>query len=371
MISNKNIKYKKVIILLMIGMMIPSGLWSQDLNVDLQNKVYPLLSNNGKTVMAASEYSALYPIDLGLDLKGTPMDNGAYSQPEFLVLHHFINIKEGNLTLLSELYDEESKDQLPELFDMNEAMAAYRDFDNFELLSKAVFGDFVRIRYNFINKAGEPIPWILMARKIGQRWYLTESMSIEHLFIDVSSVNPENFGREKFANTNVNALEAFLFTADGLETIPIQNQIAGNIGVYFQINKIDAQDGGESGAVLLLMQMKESLRDSSNQKFIQLWDPENKEMFQSSEYYANQIEIQREFYNQIDQLKPLAYLKAGKELVLFYVSEKAGQQSELQLLPMREVNGKYKLCTELENYYAWQILNKKIVRQLITDSLVN
>ncbi|MCF8229592.1 MAG: hypothetical protein K9J24_11640 [Bacteroidales bacterium] len=279
-------------IILIIMLLFSAGVKAQNIDPDLQNKIYPLLENNGEPVLAASEYAAPYAAGIGLNLMEHPLKNGSFRNPEFLVLYHFLFMREGNLGELEQLYDPETQEELGNIIDIDQAAEAYADFKNFELLSKALFGEYVRLRYNFINQEDQPIPWVLIARQIEGRWYLTESLPIEHLFIDVSSVNPYNYSREEFENLNVAGLNQVFFEASGLEFIRVPDNDPGSLGIYYRIEK---QTTGKP-ARELLYDMVESLRDTSNARFIDLWDGRNRQKLRSSKFYTYQIEVQRDFY---------------------------------------------------------------------------
>lgn len=351
-----------------MGIFLSLDFYSQDINIAITNKIYSVLNNNEEAVLVASEYSGLYEANVGLNLQEHPLNNGSFSYPEFLVLYHFINMKAGNMQALSELYDPESKAILNDIINIRNAEDTYQEFVDFEMLSKAMFGDFVRLRYNLINEEGQPIPWILMARIMDGRYFLTEMMPIEHLFIDVSSVNPYNFSRDEFENISTNGLQNIYFKAKGLELVYDEENSFGNIGIYFKIEKLDG-DAKEKEEVKLLHNMKESLKDTADAAFIELWDEENREMLNASEFYKYQIEQQRQFYNQIESLKPLGILKVGKEAVLFYKSEVSEQELPMQMIPIVVEKGKYKLTDRLESYYGWEILNEALVLGVIEEYL--
>lgn len=351
---------KKISILFAIGILINVGCYSQNIDIGINNKIYPVLNNNEEVVLAASEYSGIYETNIGLNLQEHPLNNGSFSHPEFLVLYHFLNMKAGDMQSLMLLYDNESQAILGDIINISNAEQSYQEFVDFEMLSKSIFGKYVRLRYNLINKEGQPIPWILMARKINGRYFLTETMPIEHLFIDVSSVNPYNFSRDEFENINTDGLQDIYYKANGLDLTPVENNDYGNLGIYFRIEKLDGDDD-EKEEVKLLQNMKESLQDTADAAFIELWDEENREMLSESEFYKYQIEQQRQFYNQIESLKPLGILKAGKEAVLFYKSEVNGQELPLQMIPIVIENGRFKLTDRLKSYYGWEILNEEAI----------
>lgn len=346
---------------------------SQDIEIDLKNRVFPILTDQGQTILAASEYSGLYPPGIGGNLRNHPMNDGLYRHPEFLVLDHFRAIKQGNFDSLLTLYDSASRNILPGRINIEEAQQAYQPFADFELLSKAVFGDFVRIRYNLVAATGEGIPWILIARNEHDRYYLTETLSIDHLFIDISSVNPWNFNRDVFNDIDVSDLQKIYFEADGLQLKPVAvNNGRGVLGIFFDIQKYTEKETLEDipPEVELLYDMKRSLQDTTDAVYLQLWDQRSREKLNSSAFYKNRILIQRQFYNQMNKLVPLGYLKAGNDLILFYKSEKGGQQTSLQLIPMKFEAGRYRLTMKPEHYYAWRILNNPSVMEQIEKYLV-
>ena len=335
--------------------------FSQEINIPIEKKSYPILKNGNEIVLAVSEYAGLYKPGIGLNLSNHPDNNYSFNNPEFLVLFHFQSIKEGNWNKLESLFDNESRNNLSQIINIYEAQNAYNDFVDFELLSKSVFGKYIKLRYNFITSSGDEIPWILMAVKDDSRYYLTETMSIDHLFIDVSSVNPYNFSRVDFENINTTRLHPFYFKSNGLQLLlTYQDEKYETLGIYIKLNKYKLADvkTKPTDEIILLNNMKSSLKDTSDVAFINLWNKKNQQKFISSDFYKSRIQIQRQFYNQIDNLIPVAYLKTANELVIFYYSEKDGQRSKIQLLPMKKEDGKYKLTKKLESYYAWEILNE-------------
>jgi len=356
---------KFFLITLSIPILILNG---QNIDIKIELKTYPLLKAGNEIIMAASQYAGVYNDNVGLNLQEHPLNNGSFIAPEFLVLHHFINMKNGNMEALKQLHEPVSRKNLEKIVNIKAAVEAYKDFDDFTMLSKSVFGDFVRLRYNLINKKGEPIPWILIAKKMDDRYFLTESISHEHIFISLSSENPYNLSNKPFENCKTEGLAALYLDSDGSETKQVNSMAAGRLGIYFKLTRID-ENKEHQEEVKVLHEMKEMLKDTSNYSFIELWDTKNKQYFKESDFYLAQIEVQRQFYKQVDKLKPIGVLNAGDEIVLFYLSEIKGGLLSLQLLPLIKENNKYKLTDSLKEYYAWQVLTKPVVLLFIEKTL--
>lgn len=339
----------------------PLNAQNLDLDIRLNNQVYPLVLDGNNVVMAASMSYGLYPPGIGMNLQTHPDNNGSFLQPEFLVLHNFIAQKVGNKAALLELYDPDSKELADEKIDIVAAQEAYQDFDDFELLSKSRFGDFVRIRYNLKQTDGDFVPWVLMIQKIGGRYYLNETMPLEHLFIQASSCHPYNLSRDGFEIPDVTGMLALSYLPNGLELTRTQYSMLAQdvITIFLRLHTYSNKEltGTRPEEIRLLEQMKEILSEPvdeesepDNQEFLELWNQEEKLLFSSHEFYATQIQLQREFYSKVQKFEPQGYLKAGNRRILFYHSIIEGQRAPLQVLPLVYEDGRYRLTSSLGSY---------------------
>jgi hypothetical protein len=327
--------------------------------------------NNG---MAVSVATALYPPGFGLNLGKMPGAD-AFKQPEFLVSAYFNMIKTADMQGIVALYDPESQDLIRERLDIKTANREFQSYDDFELFSKNSFGDLYRIRFNFINrKSKDMFPWVLMIRKIGERYYLTETIPLEHLFISASSAHPYNLSREPFKRPNLSGFQVFSFAQDGLnlqKSNPQPDNSTDRITVYLKLEAYDSAAISKQmpEEIMLLENMKKALVARDSAAFINLWGPEEQAVM-ATETFRTDIEVNRAFYEKISALKPLGFLKAGDETVLFFRSRINAQLLPLQMMAMKNINGRYKLRTSLDQekqalYYAWEILNNEAVKKEI------
>ena len=325
--------------------------------------------------MAASMMNGVYDSVFDGTLRNHRDHDESYTHPEFLVLGFYDMIRERNMQGLIELYDESSKLLIDEKLDINAAGEAYAGFSGFELLSKSVFGSYVRIRFNMILENGNLFPWVLMIRQNGSRYYLTETIPLNHLFISVASTHPYNHLKDPYPSPSLADMQAFSFVQEeeDIELVDPQRAPREAITVHLKLNAFDPQDIGDTPTeeITVLRQMKETLVNGDSLAFLNLWDAEERDLFASNEIYQTQIEIQRDFYMQVDSIAPLGYLRAHDEIVLFYKSQVDETTLPLQLLVMKRVDGAYKLNSALEHYYAWEILNNRDVMAAIDAYYAN
>lgn len=363
---------KRFIILLISIWLVVFTLYAQNqpYEITMGNKIFAVLENNGQVVMAAGETTAPYPEITGEDLSNAPHNNQQYAYPEFLVLDFFFSVKNADMAGVTSLYDFQSQSLIMDKLNITEAAAAYAAFKDIRLLSKARFGRYVKLRYDMLQNDGKTRPWVLMATESNGRFYLTENMSLDHLFIDVSSASPYNFSRVAFSDVDTSGMLSFYFKASDLSVVADRDWDLNELAVFLKLTRAGSGTDVERNAFRLLQEMKASLDDTLNLKYIELWDEAAKQALESSDYARQQIEVQRSFYRKVTRLQPVAWLKAGDELVLFYFSEVNDKTGPLQLLSMRFNGKKWKLTRRLKSYYAWQILNEPVVKESVTRYLV-
>lgn len=343
---------------------------SQPYEPQMEQRIFPILKNGEKVVLAAGQTTAAYPPITGEQLSVSPHNNQQYSHPEFLVLDFFLAVKNTDLETVTSLYETSSQAIIRDKLNIAEAANAYNDFPDIRLLSKAQFGDYLKIRYDMMLPDGMPRPWVLMVHKNGDQYNLTENVPLDHLFIDISSVCPFNYSREEFQSVDTFGMSAFYFTANELSLTPTNSWQENDLAVFIEITQFGSDNNTEQSAKELLLKMKSSLSDSTYKNYINLWDEKSRDLLQHSTYAWQQLEIQSSFFKKVSKLNPVGLLLADEELVLFYFSEINNQQGEMQLLPMRLENNKWRLTKRLSNYYAWQILNEPIVKKSIENQFI-
>ncbi|MBK8563781.1 MAG: hypothetical protein IPN76_10685 [Saprospiraceae bacterium] len=254
------------------------------------------------------------------------------------------------------------------------ANQAYQAFNDFELFSKNEFGSFIRIRFNFINtQTNDFFPWVLMIRKIGDRYYLTETIPLDHLFISTSSAHPYNLDRSQIKSPPIDKLTSFSFAQDGNDIRQVENEMdkASAITVWLKLDFYDPDsiEQNPTAEISLLEQMKNTLVQKDSTAFIDLWAPDEQAAM-TSDVFRSDVEVNRAFYKEISDLKPLGFLKAGDEIVLFFQSKMGDSYLPLQMMAMKRIGNKYKLRASLdsermEGFYAWEILNNPFVKNSI------
>lgn len=358
---------RKIIIAILILLCFPLFASGQ-INITMQSTPFTILSNNNEVTMAGSVLSGYYEADYGLNLENNPSNDGSFSQPEFLILYDFLAKKNRDKESMLLLYDPESREKANENIDIFEASKAYEDFVDFRLMSKFVYGDNIRIRYNFIVNTGEVYPWVQMIKKIGDRYYMTETIPISSLLIQLGSSSPLNYKQEGFSPSDVSSLNVLKFIPDSVNS-KLNNSYQGNdfADVYVNIEKIDSNYSGAE--IELLNQMFHALKNDDKDLFISLWDPETVSEFQFTSEFKNQLEIMMDLYKEIAVYSPAGILRAGNECVLFYnCTMNDGTKGQL-LFPLIFKNGKFYLEPALTHYYAWTLLNTDIIAQEINNIL--
>lgn len=354
---------RKIIFIVLSFLCLPV-LGNAQISITLQNIPFTILSNNNEVTMAGSVLSGYYESDYGLNLENNPSNDGSFSQPEFLILYDFLTKKNRDKESMLLLYDAESREKANENIDIFEASKAYEDFLNFKLMSKFVYGDNVRIRYDFITNTGETYPWVQMIKRVGTRYYMTESIPISNLLIQLGSSSPLNYKGESFSPSNVSSLNVLKFISDSVSS-KLNNTYRGNdfTDVYVSIEKIDSNYSGSETE--LLNQMFYALKNDDKDLFISLWDPEEVSKFQFTPEFKSQLEIMMDLYKEIVVYSSVGILRADNECVLFYNCTMSDDTKGLLMFPLILKDGKFYLEPALKHYYAWTLLNTDIIAQQI------
>jgi hypothetical protein len=349
-----------------------NGLTGQSINPKLSDRAYSLIQDE-QTGMAVSVSTGLYESGIGKNLEKLP-DIGGFQRPEFLVLEFFNMIKNADINGMMALYDPESREMIRERLDIAQASKEYQSFNDFELFSKNVFGNICRVRFNFINTStGDFFPWVLMMKQIGNRYFLTETILLDHLFISTSSAHPYNLSKSPYLNCQLSGMAGFYFIPEGdsLRFVSEQPVIPNAIGIWLNLVTYDpiAIEEHPTDEVLLLNQMRTTLVTKDSAGFVDLWAPEEKEAL-TSDVFQSDLAVNRVFYNKTSSLMPLGLLKVGEEIVVFFRSKVGDAYLPLQLMAMKKIGNDYKLRSSLdteimERFYAWQILNNTYVTNAI------
>ena len=354
----------------LVFFLLSSLLTGQNINPKLGDDAYALMKDNQPT-MAISVASSLYEPGLGLRLEKLP-DATTYQRPEFLVLAFYKMIKKADLNGLLELYDPQSREMMRERLDIVQANKEYQTFNDFELFSKNVFGDICRIRFNFINtNNGDFFPWVLMMKKIGNRYYLTETISLDHLFISASSAHPYNLSKSPYPSCQLAGMQGFYFVPEGdsLRLVGERSGIPNTIGIWLNLVMYDpiAIEQHPTDEVVILQQMRATLVAKDSAGFVNLWAPEEQEAM-TSDVFQSDVAVNRAFYNKISSLRPVGFMQAGDEMVVFFRSKMGEAYLPLQMMALVKIGAEYKLRASLdteimERYYAWQMLNNPFVKR--------
>ncbi len=340
--------------------------------VKISTTPYSLIKDDAVR-MAISVPTGVYIGKIGKNLE-KKTGSLAFQEPEFLVLAFFKMIKTADMDGMVDLYDEASRGLIRERLNIAIANQEYQAYNDFELFSKNEFGSFTRIRFNFINtKTNDFFPWVLMIRKIGDRYYLTETIPLEHLFISASSAHPNNLNRIQIKSPPIDKLTSFSFAQDGNDIRQVENEMdkASAITVWLKLDFYDPDsiEQNPTAEISLLEQMKNTLVQKDSAAFIDLWAPDEQAAM-TSDVFRSDVEVNRAFYKKISDLKPLGFLKAGDEIVLFFQSKMGDSYLPMQMMAMKRIGNKYKLrasldTERLEGFYAWEILNNPSVKNAI------
>lgn len=352
-------------ILLVIFIFAALNIYSQDIDIYLQNTPFTILSDAGEPVLGASVATGVYPAGIGLNLESIIGNDNSFSKPEALILNDFKYKKGRDKTGLLSLYDDESKLMADSKTDIDKAADAYKDFKDFELISKNSVGDFQRIRYNLLKNDGGFAPWVAMIRKLNGRFYLTETVPLSSLFIMTSSAHPNNNSTVPFILMETANMEKLNFISEGYtESYGASEVNEKNIEVYYKINKAD-----NSSRFSVLNEMKNALISDDKDKYLSLWNAEERKMLEGNENFANNFKLQKDFYDRVKNIAALGYIQTGEESVLFFKAVIDEKTNVYQVIPVIMINGKYYLKSALSSYYGWAIINHPLVKAGMFNSL--
>jgi hypothetical protein len=354
-------------ILLIFFILTGYNLYSQNIDIYLNDIPFTILSDAGAPVLGASVNTGVYPGGIGLNLENTPGNNNSFTKPEFLILNDFKSKKAREKGALLSLYDDESRLVADSKIDIDKAADSYKDFKDFELVSKNSVGDFQRIRYNLIKNDGGFAPWVAMIRKLNGRYYLTETVPLNGLFILTSSCHPNNTSTAPYIPLETSGLEKLNFTSEGFSDSQGYSDIKEkNIEIYFKANRPD-----NSTRFNVLNDMKNALLSESKEKYLNLWNSDERKILEGNENFEGNFNLQKDFYEKVKELIPLGFIQANDESVLFFKAVIDEKTSVYQTIPVVLINGNYYLKSALSNYYGWAIINHPLVKAGIFNSLAN
>lgn len=339
------------------------NLYSQNVQVTMTSEPFEISDGRNGVSMAGVVPSGLYDEFSGLSLRGSEIDDGSFTSPEILVLYDFLYKKEGDKDALLSLYDDESRQLANAKIIINATIEAYRDFNDFELLSKNEIEDFIRIRYNLVTNDGRRIPWVLMIRKIGERYFLTETISADDIFVLLSASNPYNYFRQSYTAADVTGLKVLNLKKSGNDFVLSNDYNENGLRLFMDLKKYDLEtiDAGQN-EIATLKKMATALLEGDKSGFISLWDAEEQIYFNTDEFYEEQVNNMISFYERVNLITPAGSLQIENEIVVFYYISIKNGNAFFTLVPMREEAGKFVLIPELENYAAWTILNIPVIQ---------
>jgi hypothetical protein len=354
-------------ILLLVIIFSAFKLYSQNLNINLDNTPFTILTDVSEPVLGASVSTGVYSAGLGLNLESIIGNDNSFSKPEALILYDFKSKKGRDKTAMLSLYDDESKLMADSKTDIDKAADAYKDFKDFELISQNSVGDFLRIRYNLLKNDGGIAPWVAMIRKTNGRYYLTETVPLSGLFILTSSSHPNNNSTAPYIPLETSGLEKLNFTSEGFSDNQGYSDIKEkNIEIYFKANKPD-----NSSRFSVLNEMKIALLSGSKENYLNLWNPDERKMLAGNGNFEGNFNLQKDFYEKVKELIPLGFIQTNDESVLFFKAVIDEKTSVYQTVPVVLINGNYFLKSALTNYYGWTIINHPLVKAGIFNSLAN
>lgn len=357
-------------LLILIILFTAGNLYPQNLQVTMTTEPFEIADGDNGVSMAGVVPSGLYDVFSGMSLKGSAIDDGSFTSPEILVLYDFLYKKEGDKNALLGLYDDDSRQLANAKIIINATIDAYKDFDDFELLSKNEVEDFVRVRYNLVTNDGRRIPWVLMMRKIGQRYFLTETISADDIFVLLSASNPYNYFRQPYAPADVSGLKVLNLKKSGEEFILSTDEAENGLRIFLALKKYELETiEAAQNEIGTLKQMATALINGDKNGFITLWDAEEQMYFNTDEFYEEQVNTMISFYERVNVVTPAGSLKIENEIVVFYYISIKNGNAFFTLVPMREEAGKFVLIPELENYSAWAILNIPVIQDGIKQLL--
>lgn len=364
---------RELIKLLIVLTFLPITIQSQKIDVVLSNDPFPLIGNADSCGFAASVFSGIYPKGIGLNLQKEFSGEDVHSRPELLVLYEFIYKKDGNKEGLYGLYDGESQPLLSKIININSTSTAFNNFSDFELLSKNKFGSLIRIRYSFITNDGQRFPWVSMIVKINDKYFLTQSIPINNIFIQTASGHPYNHSRELYKSVDTKEMFRVIYKqiSDSVINIIDDYDNTQNITLFFNINKYDTNliKINPPEEVNLLFNMINNLRDDKFSVYKNLWSPSEREEVISSEGFLPQYQLQQDFYKDVDSIKLLGNISGQNEKIILFRVRKKDLLYPLQMLLVEKVQNKFYLKSDTKHYYAGKILERDDVRIQLLEFL--
>jgi len=367
--------YRKSIKLLLLVITLTVGAQSQNLNIILINDPFPLIGDADTNGFAASVFSGIYPQGIGLNLQEDFFGEDAHTLPELLILNEFIYKKDGNKDGLYSLYDSKSQPLLSKIININSTRTAYSNFTDFELLSKNEFGSLIRIRYSLITSSGKRFPWVSMIVKINDKYFLTQSIPIDNIFIQAASGHPYNHSRELYKSVDAKEMLRIIYKqiSDSVINIVDDYDDTKNITLFFNINKYDTNliKTNPPEEVRLLFNMIKTIRDDKFSEYKDLWTPLEREEVISSEGFFPQYQLQQDFYKDVDSIEILGNINGQNEMIILFRVRKKDLLYPLQILFVEKVQNEFYLKTGTKQYYAGRILERDDVRNLLLEVLEN
>ncbi len=361
-----------VLLPLLAALLLTGPLAAQVPDIRMNDAPFAILQGEGSVALAASVSDGLYPAGIGTARIGTAgIGSSDFQTAESLVAAFYQRMRAGDKAAVVALFDDSSRVAAERKIDISAAADAYSRLRDVSLVSKATFGDVVRLRFELLRRDSDTsFPWVLETRRIGGRYYITETLPQTNLFVEVASAHPYNYEPRPYTPARVDGLTAIGFQQAGSE-VRASGSSGGASGLTLYLRLSWLSDPAArleaAGALSLLEGMRSAFADNDEGKFIALWDPAERKRITSAENYKVIFMSQQHFYSQVDSLRPVAFVKAGAQMVLYYYPHVAGERLELQALPMRLVGGRYMLTSRLDEYYAWQILSNPQVKAAIAE----
>jgi hypothetical protein len=353
---------------LLAAVLVTTSVAAQVPDANLSDAPFTILQGSEGPALAASITCGLYPAGVGTARIG----NTGFDRPEALAAAFYQQMRAGNKSGVVALFDDSSKVSAERKINIASAVDAYSRIRDIELFSKAVFGDAARIRFELLRGGDSTFPWVLETRKFGGRYYITETLQPTNLFVELASAHPYNLDRKPFTPAQTAGLISFGFqqAGSGIRRTGASGG-TGGITLYMRLSSLADQGSRDAaaGALALIEGMRTALKDNDEGKFLALWDPAEQSRLKTAENYKVVFMSQQHFYSEVDTLVSVGYVKAGAELVLFYYPVVDGRRLDLQVLPMRQIGGRYYLIAHLDEFAAWQIFNNLDVRRAIAESL--
>lgn len=355
-------------LLLLLLFVIPVSSFSQ-INIELSNVPFEMTSYNGNTTFAGSILSGLYKEIYGLNLSDNKLNDENFSEPEFLVLADFLSKKKNDKQFLLSLYENDSLRKIAgESIDMNEAHKSYQIFSDFRLISKFVYGNKVRIRYDLIEQDGSTFPWFAMIKKINGRYYLADEIPINDLLIQIGSASPYNMPDIPFISADISGTNMLKFVSEGDSSVVNLTYTGDDFaGIYLNLEKIDSNDN--SGDTQLIKDMFSYIRNNDKDSFLSLWLPGEIEKVNVTIESEDADDLMMNFYKEVTSFTPAGIFRSGNERVLFYHCLMSDGTKMFLLFAVTQKDDRLYFESELSNYYAWTLLNTPVIMEQVNDIL--